>query len=172
VAARGAPNMSDQDAALTIPANRDGEAALAGREAAVAGRQAAVAGREAALADREAAPAGPEAAPRDTAPAGPEADGRDAAPAGPGAVGREAADRGADASARDADPASIRAAPDTTTETVRDERKNRSVDLGRIAWLVTVLSCLLAVAILIPQGYYGYAGVTFAVALAAAINLT
>lgn len=100
MAARGAPDTSDPDAALTIPANHDGQAA----------------------------------------PAGLEAGGR--------------------------------AAPDSTAERVRDEGRNRSVDLGRIAWLVTVLSCLLAVAILIPQGYYGYAGVTFAVAVAAAINLT
>jgi hypothetical protein len=45
------------------------------------------------------------------------------------------------------------------------------VDLGRIAWLGTVLACLIAVLILVVQGYYGYAAVTFAVALAAAINL-
>jgi len=118
------------------------------------------------MSDQDAAPAGPEAAARETARAGPEADGRDGAPE---AAGR---DRGADGPAREADPASIRAAPDSTAETGRDEGKNRSVDLGRIAWLATVLSCLLAVAILIPQGYYGYAGVTFAVAVAAAINLT
>lgn len=46
-----------------------------------------------------------------------------------------------------------------------------SVNIGRIAWLVTVLVCLITVVILVVQGYYGYAGVTFAVALAAAINL-
>jgi hypothetical protein len=46
------------------------------------------------------------------------------------------------------------------------------VDLGRIGWLVTVLACLVAVVILFVQGYYGYAGVTLAVALSAAINLT
>jgi hypothetical protein len=45
------------------------------------------------------------------------------------------------------------------------------VDLARIAWLATVLICLIAVLILVLQGYLGYAGVTFAVALAAAINL-
>ncbi len=35
-----------------------------------------------------------------------------------------------------------------------------------------MLSCLLAVTILVLDGYVGYAGVTLAVALAAAINLT
>jgi hypothetical protein len=47
-----------------------------------------------------------------------------------------------------------------------------AVRLGRIAWLVTVFSCLVIAAILLLQGYYGYAGVTLAVALSAAINLT
>ncbi|MHB1835183.1 MAG: hypothetical protein ACYCXW_09475 [Solirubrobacteraceae bacterium] len=45
------------------------------------------------------------------------------------------------------------------------------MDLGRIAWLATSLACLVAVVILVLEGYYGYAGVTFAVALSAAINL-
>jgi len=46
------------------------------------------------------------------------------------------------------------------------------VDLVKIAWLAVVLICLITVLILALQGYYGYAGVTLAVALAAAINLT
>jgi hypothetical protein len=45
------------------------------------------------------------------------------------------------------------------------------VDLARIAWLATVLACLIAVLILVLQGYFGYAGVTFAVAVSAAINV-
>jgi hypothetical protein len=45
------------------------------------------------------------------------------------------------------------------------------VDLVRIAWLAVVGLCLITVLILVLQGYLGYAGVTFAVALAAAINL-
>jgi len=45
------------------------------------------------------------------------------------------------------------------------------VDLARIGWLATVVACLIAVLILLLQGYYGYAGVTFAVAISAAINL-
>ena len=47
-----------------------------------------------------------------------------------------------------------------------------AVNLGRIAWLVTVLACLVTAGILLLQGYYGYAGVTLAVALSAAINLS
>lgn len=47
-----------------------------------------------------------------------------------------------------------------------------SVDLARLAWLVTVGACLIAVAILVVEGYYGYAAVTFAVAASAALNLT
>jgi hypothetical protein len=45
------------------------------------------------------------------------------------------------------------------------------VDLARIAWLVTVLVCLTGTLILALQGYFGYAGVTLAVAVSAAINL-
>jgi hypothetical protein len=49
--------------------------------------------------------------------------------------------------------------------------ENSPVNLGRIAWLVAVLACLVTVLILVLEGYYGYAGVTFAVAVAAGINL-
>lgn len=45
------------------------------------------------------------------------------------------------------------------------------MNLSRIAWLVTVLACLVTAAILLVDGYYGYAGVTLAVAASAAINL-
>ena len=47
----------------------------------------------------------------------------------------------------------------------------RRVDLGRVAWIGTVLVCLVTVAILLIDGYYGYAEVTFAVAVAAAVNV-
>jgi hypothetical protein len=53
----------------------------------------------------------------------------------------------------------------------RDSSENELVDLGRLAWLGTVLICLITVLVLILQGYLGYAAVTFAVAVAAAINL-
>jgi hypothetical protein len=56
--------------------------------------------------------------------------------------------------------------------TVPGEDDNRAVDLARIGWLATVVACLIAVLILLLQGYYGYAGVTLAVAVSAAINLT
>jgi hypothetical protein len=45
------------------------------------------------------------------------------------------------------------------------------VDLGRIAWLVTVLACLIAFVLLLLSGYVGYAFVVLAVGLSAAINL-
>jgi hypothetical protein len=43
--------------------------------------------------------------------------------------------------------------------------------LERIGWLVTVGACLVGVVLLLASGYVGYAGVTFAVACSAAINL-
>ncbi len=46
-----------------------------------------------------------------------------------------------------------------------------AVNLARVGWLTTVSVCLVAVLILVLQGYIGYAGVTLAVALSAAINL-
>jgi hypothetical protein len=45
------------------------------------------------------------------------------------------------------------------------------VDLARLGWLGTVLALMIAVVILAVDGYYGYAGVTLAVAASAAINL-
>ncbi len=53
----------------------------------------------------------------------------------------------------------------------RRNRHNATVDLARMSWLTTVLACLLTAIILLVQGYYGYAGVSFAVALSALINL-
>jgi hypothetical protein len=43
--------------------------------------------------------------------------------------------------------------------------------LPRLAWLVTVIVCLVAALILLLSGYMGYAGVAVAVGLAAGINL-
>ena len=45
------------------------------------------------------------------------------------------------------------------------------MDLSRFAWLATLLACLVAVLILLLEGYVGYATVTFAVAVSAAINV-
>ena len=53
---------------------------------------------------------------------------------------------------------------------VRDNSRAMS-QLARIAWLVTVGICLITSLILLLSGYDGYAGVTLAVAIAAAINL-
>jgi hypothetical protein len=49
--------------------------------------------------------------------------------------------------------------------------ENNPVDLARVAWLIVVIGCLIAVLVLGLQGYYGYAGVILAVAISAAINL-
>jgi hypothetical protein len=46
-----------------------------------------------------------------------------------------------------------------------------SADLGRIAWSFATLVFAIAALVLLMEGYYGYATVTFAVAVAAAINL-
>lgn len=45
------------------------------------------------------------------------------------------------------------------------------MDLARLAWLVTVIALLVTVLVLALQGYAGYAAVTGAVAVSAAINL-
>lgn len=52
-----------------------------------------------------------------------------------------------------------------------EEAIENSVDLARIAWSITTLGFLIAMVILVLRGDIGYAGVTLAVALAAAINL-
>jgi hypothetical protein len=64
------------------------------------------------------------------------------------------------------DPSAPGPLPSRRTATIK------LVELGRIAWICTVLACLVTVAILLIDGYYGYAEVTFAVAVSAAINLT
>jgi hypothetical protein len=46
------------------------------------------------------------------------------------------------------------------------------VSITRIAWLVTVLSCLVACLALLLSGYQGYAAVVLVVGASAAINLT
>ena len=60
---------------------------------------------------------------------------------------------------------------ETESHTVGEDEQNAVVNLGRIAWLGTVGICLIVVLILVLEGYYGYAAVTFAVAVAAFINL-
>jgi hypothetical protein len=58
-----------------------------------------------------------------------------------------------------------------TTDNAVQEATIGTVTLERLAWLVTVLACLVAAFILVLEGYYGYAGVTLAVAVSAAINI-
>jgi hypothetical protein len=45
------------------------------------------------------------------------------------------------------------------------------MDFARVAWLLTTVALLIAALILALDTYYGYAEVTLAVALSAAINL-
>jgi hypothetical protein len=66
---------------------------------------------------------------------------------------------------------SDRTEPTEAEPAVGEDHENMAVDLGRLAWSGTVVVCLIVVLILGLQGYYGYAAVTLAVALAAAINL-
>lgn len=49
--------------------------------------------------------------------------------------------------------------------------EDTGVPLERIAWIVTVAVCLVTALITLLSGYVGYAGVVFAIACAAAINL-
>jgi len=50
-------------------------------------------------------------------------------------------------------------------------RHNARVAVDRIAWIVTVLVALLTALLLLLSGYVGYAGLSLAVCLSAAINL-
>ena len=43
--------------------------------------------------------------------------------------------------------------------------------IGRIAWLITALACLIAGLALLVSGYQGYASVVVVVGASAAINL-
>jgi len=55
--------------------------------------------------------------------------------------------------------------PASTWVTIRD------VSLPQIAWLATVVLCVVTAGLLLLYGYVGYAAVTLAVAAAAAINI-
>jgi hypothetical protein len=50
-------------------------------------------------------------------------------------------------------------------------RKNATMTITRLAWLVTVFVALLTSLLLLLAGYTGYAGLGVAVALSAAINV-
>jgi hypothetical protein len=58
------------------------------------------------------------------------------------------------------------------TPAVLRSSDNGRVPLFRIAWLATVLACVLTCVVLLLSGYQGYAAVFLAVGLSAAINLT
>jgi hypothetical protein len=45
------------------------------------------------------------------------------------------------------------------------------VSLSRLAWLLTVIACLITAGVMLLDHYRGYPAVALAVALAAAINL-
>jgi hypothetical protein len=45
------------------------------------------------------------------------------------------------------------------------------MDLARACWITTVTAFLITVIVLLLQNYYGYAGVTFVVGAAAALNI-
>lgn len=47
-----------------------------------------------------------------------------------------------------------------------------AVSAPKIAWLTTVVLCLVAAVLLLVNGYTGYFGVVLAVGLAAAVNLS
>jgi hypothetical protein len=61
--------------------------------------------------------------------------------------------------------------PDRATPTVGPGWQDGRVTIGRIAWLVTVVLCVLAAVILLVSGYQGYAAVVLVVGASAAINL-
>ena len=52
------------------------------------------------------------------------------------------------------------------------ETEHTGVPIERIAWLVTVGICAIAVILLLLSGYVGYAAVVGTIGLSAAINLT
>jgi hypothetical protein len=119
-------------------------------------------------------PAGDPTAVRD--PAGDPTAVREPATAEPGlrALGRAALDGDAGPDPAEASPAagaSTHSGANAPAPADAAGQERPAFDLGRVAWLVTVLACLLATAILGLDGYAGYAGVTLAVALSAAINL-
>jgi uncharacterized membrane protein len=55
--------------------------------------------------------------------------------------------------------------------TVEEQLEETPIDLGRIAWLITTICFLVAGVVLLLSRRYGYSEVTFAVAVAAGINL-
>jgi hypothetical protein len=50
-------------------------------------------------------------------------------------------------------------------------REDGEVELNRVAWIVTVVICVVAAVLLLLSGYQGYAAVLVAIGVSAAINL-
>ena len=50
-------------------------------------------------------------------------------------------------------------------------REDGEVELNRVAWVVTVVICVVAAVLLLLSGYQGYAAVLVAIGVSAAINL-
>jgi hypothetical protein len=50
-------------------------------------------------------------------------------------------------------------------------RQDTPVSLSRLAWLLTVIACMITAAVMLLKDYRGYPAVAVAVAIAAAINL-
>ena len=50
-------------------------------------------------------------------------------------------------------------------------REDGRVELNRVAWIVTVVICVVAAVLLLLSGYQGYAAVLVAIGVSAAINL-
>jgi hypothetical protein len=50
-------------------------------------------------------------------------------------------------------------------------REDGRVELNRVAWIVTVVICVVAALLLLLSGYQGYAAVLVAIAVSAGINL-
>jgi hypothetical protein len=68
-------------------------------------------------------------------------------------------------------PPPVAAARGGRSATVGCARDNARVTFTRIAWLVTVLACVITAVALLVSGYQGYAAVFAAVGACAAINL-
>jgi hypothetical protein len=62
-------------------------------------------------------------------------------------------------------------APRADTTQRRPARQNTPVSLQRVAWLLTVVVCLIIAGVLLLEHYRGYPAVALALAIAAAINL-
>jgi hypothetical protein len=63
------------------------------------------------------------------------------------------------------------APPEAPHAAVPRADQNGSVGLGRVIWMVVVIALAVTDVVLFADAYYGYAGVTLAVVLSAAINL-